>query len=111
MELKSYQKETLAAPAHFFQEARVGGPKAAYETIVNEQLRRRGSDVMPVRIGRSKPCLWRRMFACDCRPVAARLCSQPLRSRLLAIAGSRETIRWYYGWCRPTPFACRPWKH
>jgi type III restriction enzyme len=36
MELKSYQKETLAALAHFLQEARVGGPKAAYEAIVNE---------------------------------------------------------------------------
>jgi type III restriction enzyme len=31
MELKNYQNETLATLARFFQEARVGGPKAAYE--------------------------------------------------------------------------------
>jgi len=36
VELKDYQKETLATLSRFFREARVGGPKAAYETIVNE---------------------------------------------------------------------------
>lgn len=36
MELKDYQKETLATLARFFRDARVGGPKVAYETIVNE---------------------------------------------------------------------------
>lgn len=36
MELKDYQKETLATLSRFFQDARVGGPKVAYETIVNE---------------------------------------------------------------------------
>jgi type III restriction enzyme len=36
MELKDYQKETLATLARFFRDARVSGPKVAYETIVNE---------------------------------------------------------------------------
>ncbi len=36
MELKDYQKETLATLARFFRDARVGGPKVAYESIVNE---------------------------------------------------------------------------
>jgi len=36
MELKDYQKETLATLGRFFREARVSGPKAAYETIVRE---------------------------------------------------------------------------
>ena len=36
MELKGYQKETLATLARFFRDARIGGPKVAYETIVNE---------------------------------------------------------------------------
>ena len=35
MELKDYQKETLATLARFFRDARVSGPKVAYETIVN----------------------------------------------------------------------------
>src|SRR5260370_32898623 len=36
MELKCYQKETLATLGRFLRDARVGGPKAAYESIVNE---------------------------------------------------------------------------
>ncbi len=36
MELKTYQKETLATLGRFFRDARVSGPKAAYETIVRE---------------------------------------------------------------------------
>ncbi|MBR0827361.1 DEAD/DEAH box helicase family protein [Bradyrhizobium manausense] len=36
MELKDYQKETLASLARFFRAARVSGPKVAYETMVNE---------------------------------------------------------------------------
>ncbi|WP_426613278.1 DEAD/DEAH box helicase [Bradyrhizobium sp. McL0616] len=36
MELKAYQKETLSTLSRFFRDARVVGPKAAYETIVNE---------------------------------------------------------------------------
>src|SRR5258708_19698999 len=36
MELKCYQKERLATLAGFFRDGRVGGPKAAYESIVNE---------------------------------------------------------------------------
>jgi type III restriction enzyme len=40
MELKDYQKETLAMLARFFRDARVGGPKVAYETIVNESAQK-----------------------------------------------------------------------
>lgn len=36
MELKSYQKDTLAALARFFRDTRIGGPEAAYEAIVRE---------------------------------------------------------------------------
>jgi type III restriction enzyme len=36
MELKTYQKDTLATLARFFRDARISGPKAAYETIVRE---------------------------------------------------------------------------
>ena len=36
MDLKTYQKETLATLARFLRDARVSGPKAAYEAIVNE---------------------------------------------------------------------------
>ncbi|MBI3758773.1 MAG: DEAD/DEAH box helicase family protein, partial [Deltaproteobacteria bacterium] len=36
MELKDYQKETLATLSRFFRDARIGGPKAAYEAIVRE---------------------------------------------------------------------------
>jgi type III restriction enzyme len=36
MKLKAYQEETLATLARFFREARIGGPKAAYESIVRE---------------------------------------------------------------------------
>jgi type III restriction enzyme len=40
LELKDYQKETLATLARFLQEARVIGPKAAYETIVKESAQK-----------------------------------------------------------------------
>lgn len=36
MELKQYQTDTLATLARFFRDARVSGPKTAYETIVRE---------------------------------------------------------------------------
>lgn len=36
MELKTYQKETLATLKRFFRDARISGPKSAYETIVHE---------------------------------------------------------------------------
>lgn len=36
MKLKAYQEETLATLARFFREARISGPKAAYEAIVRE---------------------------------------------------------------------------
>jgi type III restriction enzyme len=36
MDLKQYQKDTLATLGSFFREARVSGPKVAYEAIVNE---------------------------------------------------------------------------
>lgn len=36
MELKPYQKDTLGVLGRFFREARISGPKSAYETIVNE---------------------------------------------------------------------------
>lgn len=36
MKLKGYQEETLSTLARFFREARIGGPKAAYKTIVSE---------------------------------------------------------------------------
>ncbi|MCE9650298.1 MAG: DEAD/DEAH box helicase family protein [Parvibaculum sp.] len=36
MELKDYQKDTLATLGRFFREARVSGPAAAYKTIVDE---------------------------------------------------------------------------
>jgi type III restriction enzyme len=36
MELKAYQKDTLDTLARFFRDARVSGPKAAYEAIVRE---------------------------------------------------------------------------
>ena len=36
MNLKQYQTETLCILRRFFEEARIGGPKAAYEAITNE---------------------------------------------------------------------------
>jgi type III restriction enzyme len=36
MELKRYQKDTLATLTRFFREARINGPKVAYEAIVRE---------------------------------------------------------------------------
>ncbi|MEH2612696.1 DEAD/DEAH box helicase [Bradyrhizobium sp. AZCC 1693] len=36
MELKDYQKQTLSTLARFFRDARVSGPRLAYENIVNE---------------------------------------------------------------------------
>jgi type III restriction enzyme len=36
MDLKVYQKETLATLTDFFRDAQVSGPKAAYDAIVNE---------------------------------------------------------------------------
>ena len=40
MQLKDYQKETLATLARFFRDARIGGPKVAYEAIVNEPVQK-----------------------------------------------------------------------
>ena len=36
MDLKTYQKDTLAVLRRFFEEARIAGPKAAYEAITTE---------------------------------------------------------------------------
>ena len=36
MQLKQYQTDTLAILRRFFEEARIAGPKAAYETLVSE---------------------------------------------------------------------------
>ena len=36
MKLKDYQKASLATLREFFEEARISGPKAAYETITTE---------------------------------------------------------------------------
>ena len=36
MKLKQYQSDTLAVLRRFFEEARIAGPKSAYETITNE---------------------------------------------------------------------------
>ena len=36
MQLKQYQTDTLAILRRFFEEARIAGPDAAYQVIVNE---------------------------------------------------------------------------
>ena len=36
MQLKQYQTDTLSILQRFFEEARVAGPKNAYETITSE---------------------------------------------------------------------------
>lgn len=53
MELKRYQAETLATLRRFFEDARVAGPKHAYETIVREpeqaaRLGKMGGDYRPL---------------------------------------------------------------
>ena len=36
MQLKQYQTDTLTILRRFFEEARIAGPKAAYEVLVDE---------------------------------------------------------------------------
>jgi type III restriction enzyme len=82
MELKSYQKETLAALAHFFQEARVGGPKAAYETIVNESA-------LKARLGRYAGAY----RALEAVPLAPYVCLQlPTRGGKTLLAASAVAV-------------------
>ena len=37
MQLKTYQLETLAVLRAFLEQSRIAGPKAAFESIVNEE--------------------------------------------------------------------------
>ena len=46
MKLKQYQTDTLSVLRRFFEEARIAGPKGAYEAITKEpeQAKRLGRD-------------------------------------------------------------------
>lgn len=111
MDLKEYQKDTLATLGRFFRDARVSGPKAAYETIVKEpeqkkRLGRYAGDYHALEAVPQAPYVCLR-----CRPAAAKPCSPRIRSPSPAIPGSSATIRWCCGWCRPPSFVCKPWRH
>ena len=47
MNLKQYQTDTLSILRRFFEEARMAGPKNAYEAITQEPSRQCGLGAMP----------------------------------------------------------------
>src|SRR3546814_19284601 len=65
MKLKQYQADTLAVLRRFFEDARIAGPKNAYEAIVKEpgqakRLGRYAGDYRPLAAipGPPSGCLW-----------------------------------------------------
>ncbi len=63
MKLKDYQKASLATLREFFEEARISGPKAAYETITAKpelaaRLRGYAAGYKPIKALPDVPCVY-----------------------------------------------------
>ena len=107
MQLKQYQTHTLDTLRRFFEQARLAGPKAAYEAIATESEQ-------AARIGRYAGAYAPLAKLPDVPYVCLRLPTGGGKtllaahsSRLHVMPGWRRTIPWSCGWCRPTRFASR----
>ena len=103
MELKQYQTDTLSLLRRFFEEARIAGPKNAYEAITKEpelagRLGRYGGVYKELASLPNVP------YVCLRLPTGGGKPSWELTPFALpATPGSRRTIPWSCGWCRRTP--------